>query len=69
MSADNGSRPDSHEWNGTVADLPDRSANRQRVAATTGGITLSDRDVGENAHIAAVMDGYGPAILCARGRP
>ena len=31
----------SHEWTATAADLPDRSANRQRVAVTTG-ITLSD---------------------------
>jgi hypothetical protein len=32
----------SHEWTDTVADLPNKSANRQRVAAATTGITLSD---------------------------
>jgi len=39
--ADAGSPHGSHEWTGTVVDLPDKSANRQRLAATTD-ITLSD---------------------------
>jgi hypothetical protein len=41
MPADDGSPLGSHEWTATVAGLPDRSANRQRVAVTAG-ITLSD---------------------------
>jgi len=49
----------SREWTATVADLPDRSANRQRVAVTTG-ITLSDERKSEKTRGADMVDRLPP---------